>query len=244
MIGTESARKQSHKTPTRTLKRWCLARLISRGRCRATSPIQDHGCAVFWRIWVCHNDDARCCNVRSLESDVVSLFTQVRSCGKQELMDPESRPTDEIDLEDHPSGPGFSWTGLAGPAALGRSVLLAPGVDPPTPWANCERISLNDVSIVSPTTLRVVRRTFLTRSPFVYEIDPAMREPSGGTDQRDVWGVEPNTDLVAEATWRLACTNAVDGRDVSHPTWPLAAMAMKAGASPVSGRDADVVLPD
>jgi DNA helicase-2/ATP-dependent DNA helicase PcrA len=174
----------------------------------------------------------------------VSLLSRVRSRGKQELMGSESRPTDEIDLEDKPGGPGISWTGLAGPAALGRSVLLAPGVDAPTPWENCERISLNDVSIVSPTTLRVVRRTFLTRSPVVYEIDPMMQEPSGGTDQREVWDVEPNTDLVAEATWRLACSNAVDARDVSHPTWPLAAMAMKFGASPATGRDADVILPD
>jgi DNA helicase-2/ATP-dependent DNA helicase PcrA len=159
-------------------------------------------------------------------------------------MDPESRPTDEIDLEDHPSGPGFSWTGLAGPSALGRSVLLAPGVDAPTPWANSERISLNDISIVSSTTLRVVRRAFLKRLPIVYEIDPTMQEPSGGTDQREVWDIEPNTDLVAEATWRLACSNAVDARDVSHPTWPLAAMATKSGASPATGRAADVVLPD
>src|SRR5665213_2715132 len=99
-------------------------------------------------------------------------------------MGPESRPTDEIDLEDQPSDPGISWTQLAGPLALGRSVLLAPGIDVPTPWANCERISLNDVSIVSPTTLRVVRRAFLTRSPIVYEIDPTMQEPLLGTDQR------------------------------------------------------------
>ena len=142
-------------------------------------------------------------------------------------MGPESRPTDEIDLEDQPSGPGISWTGLAGPAALGRSVLLAPGVDAPTPWANHERISLNDVSIVSPATLRVVRRAYLTRSPVVYEIDPTMQEQWGGTDQREVWDVEPNADLVAEATWRLACFNAVDARDVSHPTWPLAGCDFK-----------------
>src|ERR1019366_1508142 len=122
--------------------------------------------------------------------------------------------------------------------------LLAPGVDAPTPWANCERILLSDVSIVSPTTLCVVRRTFLTRSPVVYEIDPTMQDPRGGTDQREVWDVAPNMDLVAEATWRLACSNAVDARDVSHPTWPLAAVAMKVGASLATGRDADVVLPD
>jgi DNA helicase-2/ATP-dependent DNA helicase PcrA len=122
--------------------------------------------------------------------------------------------------------------------------LLAPGVDAPTPWANCERISLNDASIVSRVTLRVVRRNFLTRTPVVYEIDPTMHEPRGGTDQREVWDVEPNADFVAEATWRLACSNAVDARDLSHPTWPLAAMAVKTGASRAIGRNADVVLPD
>src|SRR5665213_1160691 len=159
-------------------------------------------------------------------------------------MSPGCRPTDGIDVEGQPSGPGISWTELAGPVALGRSVLLAPGVDAPTPWAHCERVLLNDVSIDSPTTLRVVRRAFLTRSPVVYEIDPTMEEPWGGTDQREVWDVAPSTDLVAEATWRLACYNAVDARDVSHPTWPLSALAMKIGASPSTGRGADVVLPD
>ena len=156
----------------------------------------------------------------------------------------ESRPTDKIDLEDQPGGPGTSWTGLAGQPALGRSVLLAPGVDVPPPWANCERITLNEVSIANPMTLRAVRRAFLTRSPVVYEIDPKMQEPLGGADQREVWEVEPNSDLVAEATWRLAISNAVDARDVSRPTWPLAAMAINIGASPATGHDADVVLPD
>jgi DNA helicase-2/ATP-dependent DNA helicase PcrA len=159
-------------------------------------------------------------------------------------MGSESRPTDKIAMDDQSSGPAISWTGLAGPAALGRSVLLAPGVGAPAPWSNCERISLNGVSIANPMTLRVVRRAFLTRSPVVFEIDPTMQEPVGGMDQRQVWEVEPNSDLVAEATWRLACSNAVDARDVSHPRWPLAAMAIKTGASPATGPDADVVLTD
>jgi len=77
----------------------------------------------------------------------------------------ESRPTDEIDLEDQPSGPRLSWTGLAGPAALDRSVLLGPSINAPSPWASCERISFNGVSLASRTTLRIVRRAFLTRSP-------------------------------------------------------------------------------
>jgi ATP-dependent DNA helicase UvrD/PcrA len=159
-------------------------------------------------------------------------------------MGPESHPEDKVDMEDPPSGSGPSWAELAGPAALGRSVLLAPGVDAPAPWASCRRIALNDESMVDQETLRAVRRAYLNRSPVVYEIDPTMQEPLPGVEHRDVWDVAPDTDLVAEATWRLAVSNSVDARDVSQPTWPPAAVAIQAGARSANGRVADVVLPD
>ena len=136
------------------------------------------------------------------------------------------------------------WEALAGPAVFGRSVLLAPGAIVPAPWALCEQIQLTERTIADPTTLRAVRRAFLTRTPVIYEVDPTMEPPVAGTDLRAVWNVPPSVDLVAEATWRLATSNAVDGRDQSHPTWPLALMALDAGAGPALGRGADVILAD
>jgi len=136
------------------------------------------------------------------------------------------------------------WESLRGPAALGRSVLLTTGAVVPLPWAQCERISLDDASVANPSTLRAVRRAFLTRKAVVYEVNPSMEVPSLGLDERDVWEVLPNSDFVAEATWRLATSNAVDARDAARPMWPLTAMAIKAGASQGTARGAEAILPD
>ena len=135
------------------------------------------------------------------------------------------------------------WTTLAGPAVLGRSVLLSPGTRVPAPWVNAQRIHLSDQSLGSPQTLQSVRRAFLTRTPTVYEVAPGLKAPAKGTDDREVWEVAPNLDFVAEVTLRLARANAVDARDLAHPTWPLIAMAVAAGAA-LSHQGADVALPD
>jgi DNA helicase-2/ATP-dependent DNA helicase PcrA len=136
------------------------------------------------------------------------------------------------------------WTTLAGPPVLGRSLLLALGVDPPQPWASSPRILLNGVSLGSPETLRAVRRAYLRRESVVYEVDPTLGVPERGIDEREVWDVPPAADFAAEATWRLARANAVDARDFTNPKWPPRAMALAAGATPARGREADVVLPD
>jgi DNA helicase-2/ATP-dependent DNA helicase PcrA len=143
-----------------------------------------------------------------------------------------------------PSGANDHWKTLAGPVIFGRSILLTPGANVPAPWTNCKRIQLTERTIADPSTLRSVRRSFLTRTPVIYEVDPMMKPPDAGTDLREVWSVEPNVDLVAEANWRLATLNAVDGRDQGHPTWPLALMAADAGAGVVGVVGADVILPD
>jgi DNA helicase-2/ATP-dependent DNA helicase PcrA len=139
---------------------------------------------------------------------------------------------------------GDPWGALAGLPVLGRSILLAPGEKAPAPWTGCDRIQLNERTIVDAATLRTVRRTFLTRRPVIYEVDPMMKEPDAGTDLRQVWNVSPSVDFVAEATWRLATSNAVDGRDSTRPTWAPALMAADAGASPAGVLGADVILPD
>ncbi|HEY5121610.1 MAG TPA: hypothetical protein VII84_08545, partial [Acidimicrobiales bacterium] len=107
-----------------------------------------------------------------------------------------SAPSDESAPQDQSTGQGTSWFNIAGPAALGRSVLLAPRSDVPAPWAHCGRIILNASSLGDPRTLHAVRHAFLTRTPTVFEIDPTMDEPLPGTDQRAVWDVPPSCDLI------------------------------------------------
>ncbi len=145
--------------------------------------------------------------------------------------------------DESPDSETDRWTALAGPAALGRSVLLSPGDRVPAPWVNAQRIHLSDESLESHQTLQSVRHAFLTRTPIVYEVASGLKAPARGTDNREVWQVAPNLDFVAEATLRLARANAVDARDLAHPKWPLIATAVAAGAAP-SRQGADVALLD
>ncbi len=134
-----------------------------------------------------------------------------------------------------------AWATLAGPAVLGRSILLLPGTVTPPPWATAARIELNSRTLNSPEVLQSVRHAFHTRTPTVYEVDPLLASPDQGIDLRDVWEVAPDADFVAESTLRLARANAVDARNFSEPRWPLATMARSVGATP--GDVADVILP-
>ncbi len=158
-------------------------------------------------------------------------------------MGADAHPRRSGDSESHVGNEDL-WSALAGPSVLGRSVMLAPGVEPPHPWKASARILMDRATIVKPETLRAVRRAFLRREPVVYEVDPTFNVPERGTDTREVWEVPPDADFIAEATWRLARANAVDARELANPKWSPRAMAIAAGATPASGTDADVVLPD
>ena len=72
----------------------------------------------------------------------------------------------------HLSSGGDTWRALAGPAVLGRSILLGPGAETPAPWTSCDRIQLTERTIVDPATLCTVRRNFLTRTPVICEVNP------------------------------------------------------------------------
>jgi DNA helicase-2/ATP-dependent DNA helicase PcrA len=127
---------------------------------------------------------------------------------------------------------------------LGRSLLLARGFPTPTPWATATRIELNVRTLATPAILHSVRHAYLTRVPVIYEVDAGPVIPARGSDSREVWEVAPDADFVAEAAWRLAMANSVDGRDADHPRWPLATIAARAGAVAAVGRYADVMLAD
>jgi hypothetical protein len=110
---------------------------------------------------------------------------------------------DDAVPDESPESETDRWTTLAGPAVLGRSVLISPGTRVPAPWVNAQRIHLSDQSLGSPQTLQSVRRAFLTRTPTVYEVASGLKAPARGTDDRGVLEVASNLDFVAEATLRL-----------------------------------------
>ena len=136
------------------------------------------------------------------------------------------------------------WTVLAGPEALGRSLLLTQGTAAPTPWASAPRLSLNERTLADGQTLQRVRRAFLTRSRVVYEVSPSFPAPGWGVEGGQIWDLDVTFDFITEAIWRLARANSIDARNPENPVWPLAAMALSAGAVPDDSGRSDVRLPD
>jgi len=148
------------------------------------------------------------------------------------------------------TGAPRSWADLARHPDLGRSLLIGPGADVPEPWATCERVGVTPADLARPDLLAWVRAAHLSRTPVVYEVDPALAggpaaaaglEPSAF----DVYGVAPGFEFVDEAAWHLLTANAVDARDPSRPFWAPTELALLAGATAAGAEvGADVVLPD
>ncbi|MGZ4784935.1 MAG: ATP-dependent DNA helicase UvrD2, partial [Acidimicrobiales bacterium] len=140
-----------------------------------------------------------------------------------------------------------SWERLAGPRALGRSVLVAPGSAAPPPWAECERVVIDAEALAGPDLLGRVRAAYLGRTAVVYEIDPSLELIEPSLPSVDVHTLTPDFEFADEAAWRLLTANAVDARDPEAPLWPWTERAVAAGAVAATDEHpihVDVVLPD
>jgi len=133
------------------------------------------------------------------------------------------------------------WNKIAGPNALGRS-LLTQDIEIPEPWADSKCIELNAVSILDRETLEDVRSSFFARERVVFRIAKNLDKPMPGFCSDDVWDIQPNFNFVAEAIWRLATMNAIDARDSADIYFPLARLAISRGALDGEETGADVIL--
>jgi len=136
------------------------------------------------------------------------------------------------------------WSQLAGPDALGRSVLIELGSSTPTPWSECPHVVINEQSISEPRTLVVVRNAYLNRNRLVLELPKGMGRPKYGVNDDNVWVIPANFDFVSEVIWRLSTMNSVDARNLEEPTFPLVERAIQLGAQPINDTTAEIVLPD
>jgi DNA helicase-2/ATP-dependent DNA helicase PcrA len=136
------------------------------------------------------------------------------------------------------------WSHLAGPVALGRSVLIESGSPVPGPWLESPRLVLNEQSIAEPHTLEMVRRAYLTRIRYVFEVPKGFTKPDFGVNTDDLWDVQVNFDFVAEAIWRLATMNSIDARGPLEPRFPLLARAVSLGAQLSNDSTGDIILPN
>ena len=104
------------------------------------------------------------------------------------------------------------WSRLAGPRALGRSLLVSSGDEVPGPWEGCPKMVVTDTHLHDPSFLSAVRATFLSRSPVVYELEDGLRPPPPAVRGSEVFDTAVDHDFVAEAAWALLARNSVDAR--------------------------------
>src|SRR5690606_23771196 len=105
-------------------------------------------------------------------------------------------------------GPVRPWAALAGPPALGRSVLLPVGGAVPEPWADCERVRITAAALADPEMHVAVRAAYLARTPVVYELDPPDLAPTPCSIEDELWQVPVDVELTGDATWELLRANA------------------------------------
>lgn len=134
-----------------------------------------------------------------------------------------------------------TWDRLAGPAQLGRHLVVRPGQGVPAPWAGAPRVVIDAAAVEQPdavvTRLRIAAAS---RERLVIEL------------QVETWPAEVVTqaphelgagfELARDALAHLVWANSVDARDPGRPRWAPAERAVALGAT--AGGPADVVLPD
>jgi len=128
------------------------------------------------------------------------------------------------------------WERLAGPSALGRSVVVRPGQDAPTPWAGAPHIEVDATDTRIPASLI---DAWQQRDAVVIELDGELpvADPVLAVD---FWSLGPDTDLEGELLRHLVLGHAVDARDPSAPTIRAVDQAVAAGATVTTSGPGDV----
>ena len=127
------------------------------------------------------------------------------------------------------------WQRLAGPAALGRNLVVNPGQTAPEPWAECERIVFDG----RPGTIDHLRALRKTRTRAVIELRIDLSDEPPVLDV-SYWHLSPNTDLEGESEQHLVFEHSVDARVPAKPTIRAVSRAVSAGARPLAQGPGDV----
>ena len=155
---------------------------------------------------------------------------------------PTPVPTQMVKPSVH-SGPA-----CAGPDALGRNAIVAPGVDPGPPWASSSRVRIGQPEVENPCeVIGELRRARVERRRVVIELDPDVDVDSAPvpTSTSEPFALGPTFVFEAEELHHLVWSNAVDLRQPESPTWRLLDQAVDAGAAPVEAdADGDVIMPN
>ncbi|MDW3217002.1 MAG: ATP-dependent DNA helicase UvrD2 [Acidimicrobiales bacterium] len=132
-----------------------------------------------------------------------------------------------------------AWDHLAGPAALGRNVVVLPGQTAPAPWADAPRITVDD----GPDAIAKLRAARADRERVVIELATDLPEPDPVLAV-DYWHLSPETDLEGDILRLLVLDHSVDARRPDAPTIAAVSAAVAAGATPRTAGPGDVDTPD
>ncbi len=147
---------------------------------------------------------------------------------------PDTAPTmpDTLPLDERAvAGPG--------PDVLGRSVVLAPGQDPPAPWSAAERLRLDGSVLADPrAALRHLRIARAERRRLVIELAADLPIEPASTIDVAPYEVGPRFEFLLDELAHQVWSNSVDAREPGRPVWHVLDLAVAGGATPC--RDAQV----
>src|ERR1700727_545499 len=96
---------------------------------------------------------------------------------------------------------------LPGPPELGRSVVVAPDMNPPEPWARCPRISIRSQTLTDPGA------ALFAREPVVVELGVSSQElQDRETCLLPVHDLDPHFEFSRERLHFLVWANSYDAR--------------------------------
>ncbi len=132
-----------------------------------------------------------------------------------------------------------NWEHLAGPPALARNVVVAPGAVAPAPWGDAARVVVDG----SPDVVAKLRAARQSRERLVIELGVELpaAEPVLAVNY---WHLSPDTDLEGEELRHLVLDHAVDARDAAAPVIDAVSRAVAAGGSVRTDGPGDVDTPD
>ena len=119
---------------------------------------------------------------------------------------------------------------MRGPASLGRSVVVAPGQQPPPEWRGCRRAGESTDEL---------EQAWRDRTPLVIEV--GAEPPADEVERGPVWSLAPSFTFPGERRAHASFANAVDARG-GRARWYLADEAVRLGAA--AARPGDVVAAD
>jgi len=130
---------------------------------------------------------------------------------------------------------------LAGPDALGRSVVVAPGAPAPAPWTDCPRVVAGRDTLPLLQQARNGRRRLVIEAPST--LDPNVAARATAPEGTPPWELGVGYTLPDERLTHLVFSNAIDAREPGGARWALLDLAVALGAT-AGPPGADVAAPD